>query len=114
MLTRSHRFHGHNAIRPIYQKGKSAYSANCKLLWSPAQRQDYRVAVVVSKKVHKSAVVRNRIRRRLYEIVRLYAKDTELQNDYVFVVQSEKLASLPPQEVIAEIQSLLKKSTSVS
>lgn len=44
------------------------------LRYCPGKYDEYRLAVVVSKKVSKSAVVRNRIRRRIFESVRLYIK----------------------------------------
>lgn len=56
------------------------------------RRQEYRLAVVVSKKVNKSAVVRNRIRRRLYEIVRL--QEIQQPYDMVLTVFDEQVASL--------------------
>ena len=112
MITRAHRFHGHNSLRPTYQKGRPVYSANVKLLYAPAQKQTYRVAVVVSKKVHKSAVARNRIRRRVYEQVRTYMKSDSKQLDLVFIVQSPQLATMPASDVAAELTSLLQKATS--
>lgn len=108
MLALAHRFHGHNSLRPLYQKGKSAYSRNIKMLWLPAQG-NFRVAVVVSKKVHKSAVARNRIRRRIYgEIERNY-KDSNPQNDLIFLVQNATLATLPADQLHSEVSGLLKK-----
>ncbi len=107
MFSRLQRFHGHNSLRPVYQTGKSLYAPHMKLLWLPAS--GLKVAVVVSKKVHKSAVVRNRIRRRLYEITRTYAKEQELACHIVCIVQSDVLATLPPQEVSVEMRQLLQK-----
>jgi len=112
MITRKNRFHGHNSLRPLYQKGTSVYSTNIKLLYAPAQKQNYRAAVVVSKKVHKSAIVRNRIRRRIYEYVRQYMQTSPTQLDLVFVVQSVALANTAAQDVQKELNSLLKKTTS--
>lgn len=108
MLALKHRFHGHNSLRPLYQKGRSIYSRNTKLLWLPSSG-GYRVAVVVSKKVHKSAVVRNRIRRRIYEAVRLFFKDKQPTVDLIFVVQDATLATAPAVQFQGEIAGLLKK-----
>lgn len=74
--------------------------------------EDYRLAVVVSKKVSKSAVVRNRIRRRIYEIVRLYKADTNLKwpFDLVISVFDEKTATMAPKELEADVTRLLKKA----
>jgi ribonuclease P protein component len=71
----------------------------------------YRAAVVVSKKVHKSAVVRNRIRRRLYEQVRLAHAESPLKVDIVFVVQNEVVAHTDIDKLTQEVQQLLKKAT---
>lgn len=50
------------------------------------RRSTYRAAVVVSRKVHKSAVTRNRIRRRLYEILRQIEGDIAGPYDIVITV----------------------------
>ena len=54
----------------------------------------YRVAVVVSRKVSKSAVVRNRIRRRLYEIVRKHSTFISGSSDLVLTVHGEDAARM--------------------
>ena len=112
MLTRLHRFHGHNSLRAVYQKGRPLYSASFKLLYAPAQKKTYRVAVVVSKKVHKSAIVRNRIRRRTFEYVRTYLPQQNNLPDLVFIVQTPNVATLPAGTLANELDSLLKKALS--
>ena len=108
MLALAHRFHGHNSIRPLYQKGRPIYSRNLKLLWQPTDGS-YRVAIVISKKVHKSAVVRNRIRRRIYALVAAHFAAGNQGADIVFLVQNASLAELPAEKVREEVDSLLKK-----
>lgn len=110
MITLVNRFHGHNSLRLPYQKGKSAYSNNLKIIYLAGSRQNYRVAVVVSKKVHKSAVVRNRIRRRIYEQVRLYMQNSPKLADIIFVIQNDNLAHVSASELAEEVQDLLKKT----
>ncbi len=109
MLALKNRFHGHNSLRPLYQKGQSVYSANLKLLHAPARGKQYRVAVVVSKKVHKSAVVRNRIRRRIYELVRHIMQDAREPHDLIFVVQNQAPQTVPYDILQNELNQLLKK-----
>lgn len=75
------------------------------------RRKDYRVAVVVSKKVAKSAVTRNRIRRRLYEIVRKNDHLISTPLDVVILVYSETVATMPSEKLEAQITSLLQKTT---
>lgn len=61
------------------------------------------MAVIVSKKVAKSAVVRNRIRRRLYEAVRTSKLFDETPVDVVFVVRSEELVRLPHDALLLQL-----------
>ncbi len=64
-----------------------------------AKREHYRLAVVVSKKVHKSAVVRNRIRRRVYEAVRRLENRINEPYDIVITVFHQNIATIPADEV---------------
>lgn len=79
---------------------------------APSKRDDYRLAIVVSKKVSKSAVVRNRIRRRLYEVVRLLKaeKETVWPFDMVLTVYDERLATIPSEELREGVVRLLSKT----
>ena len=54
---------------------------------------------MVSKKVEKSAVGRNRIRRRIYEALRLNFEDIPKKHDYIFVVYSKDLIKMPFDEL---------------
>ncbi len=69
-----------------------------------------RVAVVVSKKVAKSAVSRNRIRRRIYEVVRRNFEDLPKKKDYIFVVFSDKVLSLSFKELERLLGELVEES----
>ena len=69
-----------------------------------------RVAVVVSKKVDKTAVRRNRIRRRIYEVVRRNFDNIPLGRDYVFVVYSSDTASMPYMELEKMIGNLVAQA----
>ena len=53
-----------------------------------------RVAVVVSKKVAKTAVERNRIRRRIYEAVRVNFDGLPKKYDYIFVVYDKGVGNM--------------------
>ncbi len=96
MINRIHRFHGHGSLRYVYQHGQTVRGPLTALKFMVNSRRDtYRLAVVVSKKVSKSAVKRNRIRRRLYEAVRLQESRITLAYDMDMTVFHEDLASLP-------------------
>jgi ribonuclease P protein component len=65
---------------------------------------------VVSRKVSKSAVVRNRIRRRIYEHVRILSTSFTAPYDLVFTAFDAKIATVPPAELAADIAKLCKKA----
>jgi ribonuclease P protein component len=111
MLTRSHRFHGYGSLRRTYSHGQTARGSLVSLRYGlrPAGKP-YRVAVVVSRKVHKSAVVRNRIRRRIYELVRL-SGDVPPATDLIFTVFSDQVATLAPEQLNSLISELLAKAS---
>lgn len=98
MIARKNRFHGYGSLRFVYKNGKVVRGQLCKIKYClNPKRSEYRAAVVVSKKVHKSAVVRNRIRRRIYEIIQ--ATDISQPYDLVCVVFDERIAGMPFDEL---------------
>lgn len=62
---------------------------------------------MVSKKIYKSAVRRNRIRRRVYEIVRQQLPKIESNRDLVFIVFSAEILTLPNEELVQTINQML-------
>lgn len=111
MIDKTHRFQGYNSLRFVYQKGQTVRGPLCSLKYALNRRRStYRVAVVVSRKVHKSAVVRNRIRRRVYEVVRGFGPQIKDAYDLVFMVYSEQLAELPSLELETAVFEKLDKA----
>jgi ribonuclease P protein component len=111
MIGRTHRFHGRGSIARLYANGKSVRSGALSLRYAPnSRRQDYRAAVVVSRKVSKSAVVRNRIRRRVYEHVRILSTNFNAAYDLIFTIFDEKVATMPPDELASQIDKLIDKA----
>ena len=110
MIVRTHRFHGRTSLNSVYKNGKSVRSAMITLKYSNRDQRPYRVAVVVSRKVHKSAVVRNRIRRRIYEICRNQTKVDLTGSDLIFTIFSDQIASLEHEKLESTINGLLQKT----
>lgn len=75
-----------------------------------SRRKTYRVAVVVSKKVSKSAVLRNRIRRRIYEAIRLQEANISKPYDIVITIFHEQLADLPAKELVTMVKAQLRQA----
>jgi ribonuclease P protein component len=111
MITAMHRFHGRSSLRFVYQRGKTVRGADFSLRFILNNRiSSHRVAVVVSRKVSKSAVVRNRIRRRIYEVVRsLEGRITE-PYDLVFTVYNETAAGLAHAKLVDSITTCLARA----
>ncbi|MEJ0072807.1 MAG: ribonuclease P protein component [Candidatus Saccharibacteria bacterium] len=111
MISRSNRFHGRNSIQRLYKAGKSVRSETLMLRYAPnPRRKSYRLAIVVSRKISKSAVVRNRIRRRLYENVRILSSSFVDPYDLIIVVYDEKVAAMPAEQLAKEVAKLIQKS----
>jgi ribonuclease P protein component len=107
MITRVHRFHGHGSVPALYRRAQTARGPlmNVKYL-SRRVDQPYRLAIIVSRKVSKSAVVRNRIRRRLYELARLEEHRMTGPFDIAITVFSEMVAALE----YVQLEEQLKQS----
>ena len=111
MIDALHRFHGRGSLRFVYQHGKSVRGPFNALRYScNNRRKTFRVAVVVSRKVHKSAVVRNRIRRRVYEIVRQQTEHIAEPYDLVFLLYSDQVATMPAAELSAMLLKQLQSA----
>lgn len=111
MIHRHHRFHGHGSLRYVYTHGHVVRGPmlSLKFCLNP-KRTSFRLAVVVSKKVMKSAVGRNRIRRRIYELVREEAAGVEQPFDMVFTAFNEQLATLSAEELKIMVRAQLKQA----
>ena len=80
------------------------------LVFAENTRGFTRVAVVVSKKVNKTAVGRNRIRRRVYEAVRKNFEDVPLKRDYVVVIYAPDVIEMPEKELERLLGDLVNQS----
>ncbi|MEX1995542.1 MAG: ribonuclease P protein component [Candidatus Saccharimonadales bacterium] len=111
MITRSHRFHGYNSLRFVYRNGQMVRGPlfAVKYVLNP-KRKSYRLAVVVSRKVHKSAVARNRIRRRLYETVRQLEVAITEPYDIVLTVFHGSLLEEPHPSLAKQVKKQLSQA----
>jgi ribonuclease P protein component len=111
MIGQRHRFHGYGSLRAVYQRGQTVRGSALSLRFDSRESgKPYRVAVVVSRKVSKSAVVRNRIRRRIYEIVRQNDQQVPGATDLVFTVFAEQIAEMNAPKLQKIVTELLQKA----
>ncbi|HZM64576.1 MAG TPA: ribonuclease P protein component [Candidatus Saccharimonadales bacterium] len=111
MLSFLYRFHGHGSLRYVYKNGQTVRSRllTVKYTVNP-HRKHSRFAVVVSKKVHKGAVGRNRIRRRIYEILRQEIPHMAKPHDIAIIVVSSEVLHMPAEELGATVTQLLQQA----
>ncbi|HVI60614.1 MAG TPA: ribonuclease P protein component [Candidatus Saccharimonadales bacterium] len=111
MIGQRNRFHGYGSLRAVYQRGRTVRGPLMSLKYNDrGPGRAYRAAVVVSRKVHKSAVTRNRIRRRLYEIIRLADSRLTDHKDLVLTVFSDRAAELESDKLRAMVEDLLAQA----
>lgn len=111
MIPGAFRFHGHNSLRYVYSNGKAARSHLVTIKWTPnAHRSKSRIAVVVSKKVIKSAIGRNRVRRRIYEYMRHLLPSFNGNFDVVVIVSSNELLVMTGQELSSQLNQLIEQT----
>ena len=111
MISYKNRFHGHGALRYVSKNGTSIRSQllTVKYLKNP-RRKESRLGVVVSKKVHKGAIGRNRIRRRVYEQLRLQLPELESGYDIVCFIASAQVRTLPAIELTQILEGALQEA----
>lgn len=107
MLDVKHRFHGYGSLKYVYKNGRAVRSRIFVVKYiSNPRRKHSRFSIVVSKKVLKSAVGRNRIRRRVYEIVRQELSHYTTNCDVAIMVTSSEVREMPS----SELQQILLES----
>ncbi len=112
MIPVRHRFHGYGSLKRVYKDGRTVRGQLMSLKYtSRGQKPGYRAAVVVSKKVHKSAVTRNRIRRRIYEVIRQADDRLTDHKDLVLTVFSEQTADMDAAKLRTMVEALLAKAS---
>ncbi len=115
MVSKEHRFHGIASLRFVYRRGHIVRGPLFAVKYAEnKKRGTYRAAVVVSKKISKSAVVRNRIRRRIYEAIRLFEGQYNAPYDIVITVYSEQVATIEAKKLEYMLTVQLKKAQLIS
>lgn len=115
MLATRFRFKGHGSLRYTHARGevyRSQYFI-VKTTKNP-RRSEPRFAVVVSKKTLKSAVGRNRIRRRVYEELRHAIPFMREPRDVIVIVLSAEVRQMPIEKIRASLHQLLTEANIIS
>lgn len=111
MLQQRYRFHGYGGLRYLYRHANAERSRLLTVKYVANRRRRMpRIAVVVSKKVHKSAVGRNRIRRRIYEILRQQVPHFTGVYDVALIITSSEVLTTPHDELVLVVKNLLVRA----
>lgn len=111
MISRNHRFHGRNSLRYVYSNGTTTRGPLFAVKSVVNEKRDtYRMAVVVSRKVHKSAVARNRMRRRIYAAVRNLESGIARPHDIIITVFQPTLIDEPSDKLVHQIRHQLTEA----
>ncbi|HEX5798208.1 MAG TPA: ribonuclease P protein component [Candidatus Saccharimonadales bacterium] len=112
MIPKKNRFIGNNAIDRVYKTTRPLRAGGFNIRAKKSSSGEYRLAVVVSKKVSKSAVVRNRIRRRIFEYARqnIANRPNAAGKEIIITVFEESTATIPAEDLTQQLKKLFKKA----
>lgn len=92
----------------IYKNGESRFSSVLQMVFIKNKIKPFKVGFSVSKKIGKS-VVRNKVKRRLREIVRAYTNNINQNYNYIFVAK-KGIEEKSFEELKQEVKNLLLKA----
>lgn len=111
MIAQRFRFHGYGSLKFLYHHGQTYRSRSLSLRVAHNPKREHgRLAVVVTKKVQKAAPRRNRIRRRVYEIVRTNWDHIKPSHDMIISVYDPQAGSISYDDLQDSVISVLRQA----
>lgn len=111
MISGKYRFHGYGALKYLFGHGKTYRFKSVSIRVSHNPRRTHsRLAVVVSKKVLKAAPKRNRVRRRVYEVLRTNWQHVKPSHDILLTVYDPNVYDMEHQQLTNEIIDALQRA----
>lgn len=114
MIPKKNRFIRGKAIERVYKQTRPVRAGPFSIRAKKTNIDGYRLAVVVSKKVNKSAVVRNRIRRRVFEYARknIASSPNAQGKEIIITVFEDSVAADKPESLSRKLEELFDKTVS--
>lgn len=113
MLPKDYRLKKRLAFTATYKTGKTLHKDGITVFIGKEKSNEYptKIGFVVSKKIHKRAVKRNRIKRLMRESYRLLIKEGAVSDKYISLifVASSKLLNMNFKEVDNAMRKLVYK-----
>ena len=115
MIPKQYRLKKRSAFKATYKVKNSSHSGGVTLFAGIVKKENYptKAGFVVSKKVHKRAVKRNRLKRLMRESYRILLKENNLGNSQKYVslvfVGSEHALGKSFKQIKSSIQKLLER-----
>lgn len=110
MLSHPNRLRSIHDFALVKEKGVLIQSENIALnVFNRGDQNDSRFGIIVSTKISKSAVIRNKIRRAIREAVRLNIAKVSRGVDGVFLVRSSIL-KLGREDIMKEVEKVMKNA----
>ena len=108
MISSNNRFHGHSSLNFVYKNGQVARSRwlTIKAVVNP-KRKNSRIAVIISKKILKGAVKRNRVRRQIYEYAANLLPNLKNVYDIAIIVTSGELFTETQPEIFSQLDQVI-------
>jgi ribonuclease P protein component len=112
MIPFRNRFHGHSSLNYVYRNGQAIHSHLFILKTiANSHRKDSRAAVIISKKILKSAVRRNRVRRQVYEYINtLLLPQLNGVYDIAIIVSSGELFTKSHAEIFDQLDQIFSQT----
>lgn len=112
MISFKYRFHGHGSLDFLFRKGDIKRNNFLTIKYLPNKLRKYsRFSVIVSKKITKKAILRNRIRRRIYGIIRTeIIPKIKSTYDIAIIINSVDINKLNYLELEDKIINLFKQA----
>lgn len=109
MLRRKYKLKKEKDFQKVFNEGKSYYSNFIGLKLINNKLDFNRFAIIISRKVSKKAVERNKIKRRIEEIIRLNFFNFKKSFD-VIIITKKDILSLSYSEIEGNLMDLFKKA----